>query len=246
MFFRVVIFACLLQTAVCPAVQVQDEERYFCPTPGEPAHATIEGTDYEMGSYIIVQCDPGYFLTGMMKIYCVALPNPFKKMAGWENVVGQNPECHPMSPTDQPKRDNLSIRKMHDRQNRSPDLLVDMGEPKMLKDDFADIFEKEPEREAVSTMNTKLVYANELKDRKKSKIEDFVITPLKYKSHTFHLKKGKAACSLDKFTGPCRSRKTRYFYNIRTEECEEFIYGGCRGNGNNFLSKADCEDACAK
>ncbi|XP_033743100.1 amyloid-beta A4 protein-like isoform X3 [Pecten maximus] len=158
----------------------------------------------------------------------------------------QQSELKAMSPTDQPKRDNLSIRKMHDRQNRSPDLLVDMGEPKMLKDDFADIFEKEPEREAVSTMNTKLVYANELKDRKKSKIEDFVITPLKYKSHTFHLKKGKAACSLDKFTGPCRSRKTRYFYNIRTEECEEFIYGGCRGNGNNFLSKADCEDACAK
>ncbi|XP_060066696.1 uncharacterized protein LOC132546976 [Ylistrum balloti] len=225
---------------------LSDEERYFCPTPVPPAHATIIGTDYEMGSYIIVQCDPGYYLTGMMKVYCVALPNPWKKMAGWDNVVGQNPECHPTG-TDQPTSKDKSIRKTPlTRNSRSPEFLVDMGEPKGIKDDYADLFEEEPERGAVFTKETKLIYATELKTRKNNKMDDFVITPLNKKPHNFHIKKGKAECTLEKITGPCRSRKIRYFYNTETEECEEFIYGGCRGNENNFLSKEDCEKVCAK
>ncbi|XP_061065788.1 kunitz-type protease inhibitor 3-like [Eubalaena glacialis] len=27
-------------------------------------------------------------------------------------------------------------------------------------------------------------------------------------------------------------------------ECELFYYGGCNGNGNNFLRKEACEKAC--
>ncbi|XP_069130031.1 uncharacterized protein [Argopecten irradians] len=244
MIVLLVIFTSLLQAAVGPAVR--DEERYFCPTPVAPDHASIIGTDYEMGSYIIVQCDPGYYLTGMMKIYCVALPNPFKKMAGWDNVVGHNPVCHPTSTVAPPSVDNRSDRNFPLRKNRSPDFLEDMGEPKSFKDDFAEIFEVEPKKETTFEMETKMMYATELRDRKKGKINDFEIKPLKYKSHKFHLKEGGEVCTLEPLTGPCRSRKRRYFYNIQTEECEEFIYGGCRGNGNNFLSKEECEESCAK
>ncbi|XP_021361358.1 protein AMBP-like isoform X2 [Mizuhopecten yessoensis] len=141
---------------------------------------------------------------------------------------------------------NDSTKKILTRKSRSPEFLVDMGEPKTVKDDFVDLFEEEPQQETVLTINTKVMYANELKDRKNNKKGDFVITPLKYKSHKFHDKNGQAACSLEKLTGPCRSRKIRYFYNTSTEQCEQFIYGGCRGNGNNFMTMEDCENACRK
>ena len=31
---------------------------------------------------------------------------------------------------------------------------------------------------------------------------------------------------------------------IRTKKCENFTYGGCRGNANNFGSLADCSEKC--
>ncbi|GFT40769.1 hypothetical protein NPIL_676141 [Nephila pilipes] len=53
-------------------------------------------------------------------------------------------------------------------------------------------------------------------------------------------------CRQDKKIGPCKRAYTRYFYNKHTNECEEFIYGGCYGNDNNFNSKEDCEAVCIK
>ena len=51
-------------------------------------------------------------------------------------------------------------------------------------------------------------------------------------------------CNLPKETGPCRASIRRYFYNKDTEECEQFTYGGCRGNENNFETKEACEETC--
>ncbi|VDP41252.1 unnamed protein product [Schistosoma margrebowiei] len=33
----------------------------------------------------------------------------------------------------------------------------------------------------------------------------------------------------------------RFYYNRVNKTCEVFYYGGCFGNGNNFLSKTECE-----
>ena len=39
---------------------------------------------------------------------------------------------------------------------------------------------------------------------------------------------------------------TKLFYNIQTKECEFFVYSGCGGNANNFMSMLECESKCKK
>ena len=51
-------------------------------------------------------------------------------------------------------------------------------------------------------------------------------------------------CKLPKVTGPCRARIPRWYFNDKTKRCERFIYGGCRGNKNNFKSLAGCQGKC--
>lgn len=52
-------------------------------------------------------------------------------------------------------------------------------------------------------------------------------------------------CRLPQKTGPCRAAFPRFFYNVTSQSCSGFIYGGCEANGNNFESQADCEAACS-
>ena len=51
-------------------------------------------------------------------------------------------------------------------------------------------------------------------------------------------------CTLPPETGPCEALFHRYFYNSSSGQCEDFIYGGCRGNENNFMTVDECEDKC--
>jgi hypothetical protein len=51
-------------------------------------------------------------------------------------------------------------------------------------------------------------------------------------------------CSLPKKPGPCKGSFPRYYFDIKSGECKKFIYGGCQGNGNNFVSKSECEKTC--
>ncbi|XP_041092268.1 kunitz-type protease inhibitor 1-like isoform X2 [Polyodon spathula] len=45
--------------------------------------------------------------------------------------------------------------------------------------------------------------------------------------------------------GPCRAAFPRFNYDPVNQTCTKFIYGGCKGNANNYKSKEDCEGACA-
>mmetsp|Transcript_25913 Transcript_25913/g.42352 ORF Transcript_25913/g.42352 Transcript_25913/m.42352 type:complete len:146 (+) Transcript_25913:1320-1757(+) len=51
-------------------------------------------------------------------------------------------------------------------------------------------------------------------------------------------------CMLPPVVGPCRAHIPRYFYNPATGQCEQFFYGGCMGNENNFQTVAKCESEC--
>lgn len=49
-------------------------------------------------------------------------------------------------------------------------------------------------------------------------------------------------CELDIVPGPCRASIPSWGFN--GGECVEFIYGGCKGNGNRFETQEECEEAC--
>lgn len=51
-------------------------------------------------------------------------------------------------------------------------------------------------------------------------------------------------CLLPRLTGKCRASLSRWGWNPQTTTCEEFIYGGCDANENNFLTKEECETVC--
>ncbi|XP_061563004.1 kunitz-type protease inhibitor 1-like [Cololabis saira] len=44
--------------------------------------------------------------------------------------------------------------------------------------------------------------------------------------------------------GPCRAALTRWRYDAATGSCQEFMFGGCKPNKNNYLSKDECLLAC--
>ncbi|XP_069790850.1 carboxypeptidase inhibitor SmCI-like isoform X1 [Narcine bancroftii] len=55
---------------------------------------------------------------------------------------------------------------------------------------------------------------------------------------------GHEICILKADPGQCNALNKRYFFNILTRKCEEFTYGGCGGNENNFETKKECLAKC--
>ncbi|XP_048038338.1 podocalyxin-like protein 2 isoform X1 [Megalobrama amblycephala] len=51
-------------------------------------------------------------------------------------------------------------------------------------------------------------------------------------------------CLMPKKVGPCRATYPRWHFNPATKKCENFIFGGCKQNLNNFLSLEECTKAC--
>uniref|UniRef100_A0A3P9JTJ9 Papilin a, proteoglycan-like sulfated glycoprotein n=1 Tax=Oryzias latipes TaxID=8090 RepID=A0A3P9JTJ9_ORYLA len=47
--------------------------------------------------------------------------------------------------------------------------------------------------------------------------------------------------NLPRAAGSCSSWVSRYHFDILTSKCTHFWFGGCHGNGNNFLTRAECQ-----
>ncbi|XP_021914576.1 papilin isoform X2 [Zootermopsis nevadensis] len=56
--------------------------------------------------------------------------------------------------------------------------------------------------------------------------------------------KGQDVCNVPYETGPCRGYFQKWYYNPTAGGCQEFVYGGCGGNGNRFSSLEECETIC--
>lgn len=55
----------------------------------------------------------------------------------------------------------------------------------------------------------------------------------------------KRICMEPPEVGPCRGLYQRWAFAAQKGMCVPFYYGGCRGNGNNFISQQDCLDTCS-
>ncbi|KRZ12820.1 Papilin [Trichinella zimbabwensis] len=51
-------------------------------------------------------------------------------------------------------------------------------------------------------------------------------------------------CMHPKDPGPCNEHHQRWFFDSASQSCQQFIYGGCGGNGNNFKSHSMCTAKC--
>ncbi|GAA54882.1 WAP kazal immunoglobulin kunitz and NTR domain-containing protein 2 [Clonorchis sinensis] len=51
-------------------------------------------------------------------------------------------------------------------------------------------------------------------------------------------------CSYNIKQGDCDAGSQRYGFDTKTQQCVPFIFAGKNGNGNNFVTKAHCEQMC--
>ncbi|KAK7067429.1 hypothetical protein SK128_019083, partial [Halocaridina rubra] len=53
-------------------------------------------------------------------------------------------------------------------------------------------------------------------------------------------------CLLEVMPGPCRGNYVRWYYDQTLSRCAQFTYGGCKGNGNNYLTENECMQRCIR
>jgi papilin len=57
---------------------------------------------------------------------------------------------------------------------------------------------------------------------------------------------GQPTCLQPIVPGPCKGSCPRFGFDYEAGKCVEFIYGCCEGNKNNFVTLAECREACGK
>jgi len=66
--------------------------------------------------------------------------------------------------------------------------------------------------------------------------DDYLIPPPRIREQN--------SCNSEPDAGPCRASMPRYYFDKNDKSCKTFLYGGCDGNRNNFVTERDCFAAC--
>jgi len=74
--------------------------------------------------------------------------------------------------------------------------------------------------------------------------ESSCIRPASLNPAQVHVPFNKNVCKLAKDQGPCLAFFEMFAFNSNTGKCEQFVYGGCQGNGNRFATEKECQDSC--
>lgn len=53
-------------------------------------------------------------------------------------------------------------------------------------------------------------------------------------------------CSLPVAQGNCRAHIPSFYFDSASGKCKTFVFTGCKGNANNFMSPEDCEKTCVR
>ncbi|XP_076461542.1 kunitz-like toxin PcKuz1 [Babylonia areolata] len=51
-------------------------------------------------------------------------------------------------------------------------------------------------------------------------------------------------CEEPQEAGMCRGYFPRFWFNAAKRQCEQFVYGGCGANANNYETEEKCKAAC--
>lgn len=51
-------------------------------------------------------------------------------------------------------------------------------------------------------------------------------------------------CHLKPDGGLCRAHFDKYYFDPENNKCDTFVYGGCKGNQNNFETEEECLEFC--
>lgn len=54
------------------------------------------------------------------------------------------------------------------------------------------------------------------------------------------------ACEQKREEGPCHGSYPRWYFDKESQTCQQFVYGGCKANNNNFPTDAACKQQCAQ
>ncbi|XP_045580363.1 kunitz-type protease inhibitor 2 isoform X2 [Salmo salar] len=54
----------------------------------------------------------------------------------------------------------------------------------------------------------------------------------------------KDACMVPSDSGPCRAAFNMFYFDHSTSSCQSFIYGGCQGNSNRYVTLDECMARC--
>lgn len=82
----------------------------------------------------------------------------------------------------------------------------------------------------------------EAKCRKGSEVDAFTEEP----QSATEIVPSSPICSSAVDAGPCNQEVTAYYFNTESRTCQAFIYGGCEGNANRFLTEEQCERLCGR